>query len=166
MVEPVADQNIAAQERDLVGLDHHQAGGKTGQSAIPCGRPVEAPREQPQREGEEGQALDLGDVLNAPCRGRAEGKSDRRDNACAGMPPFVPAESLDGDAAEAEQDQDKRIELPETRDFLEIGKQDGGRKQQGLRIGYLWDADERAGIPVGRLARMERIGQELELGLK
>ena len=102
MVEPIAEQNIAAQERNLIGLDRHQSGGKPRQCAVEYGRSVEPPRKQPQREGEKDEALNLSDMLNAPCRRRAEGECDGGDDACTGMPTPVLAEFLDGYTAKAE----------------------------------------------------------------
>ena len=71
-----------------------------------------------------------------------------------------------GEPAEREHGENVDVELAEARDPLEIGEDDGRREDQRLRVGDLRHADEAAGIPERRLARVQGIGEKLELRLE
>src|SRR3990172_4733306 len=105
-------------------------------------------------------------MLDTPRRRRAECERDGGYGRARRGPSLVLTELEDGKAAEGEHREHVNIELPEAWDFFEVGEDDGRREDQGLRVGDLRHADEAARIPEWRLARVQRVGEKLELFLE
>jgi hypothetical protein len=66
LVDRVTGKNITRKQRNLPGLDDHNATGKTGQNPVQHGLPFERAGQKPEAEHGKGERLDLLDVLNTP----------------------------------------------------------------------------------------------------
>ena len=109
------DQHIAAEHRDLVRFQHHQPGGQPGADARPGRIALQHPRRQPEGNGEEGQALDLPDMLYAPGGGGAESEDQRRQQPARGVPAAIPEEHENGEAGHQQMQQHERVHHAEAR---------------------------------------------------
>jgi hypothetical protein len=161
-----ADQEQRAEERNLVRLHQHQSGRDAGKQAIEQRRAIERAREQPQRDCKEHQALDLPDVLDAPRGRRAECEGERRHDAAGRMPAAIAKEHQHREPRAGEQRQHGDIERMEARMRRQQREQNHRREDQRLRIGDLRHAAEHVRRPERRLALMDRVGEELQLGLE
>ena len=166
MVGHVADQEQRTEKRHLIRLHHHQAGRDAGEQPVDERDAVERTRDQPQRDREEHEALDLSDMLDAPRRGSAERKGERRHDAAGRVPAAIAEEHQHRDAAEREHAKHRHIEGMKARMRRQQREQDDRRKDQRLRIGDLRHAAEDIRRPERRLARWMRVGEELEFGLE
>ena len=166
VIDDEADKEQRRQERHLIRLHQHQPGRDAGREPVAQRGAIERAREQPQRDREEHEALDLPDVLDAPRRRGAEREGERRHDAARRMPAAVAEEHQHREPAEREQRQHRHVERMEARVRREQRQQHHRREDQRLRIGDLRDAAEHVGRPERRLALMDGVGEELQLGLE
>ena len=126
MSDDDAREHVAAEQGDLIRFDDHGADRETGKHAVNERRAVECAHHQPEGYREEGVALHLADVLDAPSGRSAESEDDGGNQSAGGMPATVTTQREDCQSAAAEQQQDVDVEIAETRDRLEPGQDIGG----------------------------------------
>ena len=115
MIRDEAGQEQRAEERDLIRLHDHQARRNTGGKSIAGRRAVERAREQPERNRQEYEALDLADMLDAPRRGSAEHEGKRCNDTARRMPAAVVEEHQHRKPRLRQQQQHRNIERMEAR---------------------------------------------------
>ena len=166
VVDHEADEVQRRQIRHLVRLHQHQRARDACGKAVTHRGAIERTREQGERDGEEHEALDLADVLDAPRRRGAEHETECRHDPARRMPAAVAEVHQHRDAGEREQHQHCDVERVKARMRREQRQQRERREDQRLRIGDLRNAAEHVGRPERRLALMDRVGEELQLGLE
>ena len=114
-MDHVSDENEPGDIGDLIRLDDHQAHGHTGADAPTVRLTVDGPRKKPKREREEGEGLNLSDVLHTPCGRGAESERQRGDDRTRRVPAAIAEEKHDGEAAEREQAERIAVDEPEAR---------------------------------------------------
>ena len=140
--------------------------GNARQEPVANALAFESALKEPESQHEEGERLDLLDMLDPP-DGRSTKGGGKRGHDCARrMPAAIPEKHEDGEARERQKREAIKIELPKAWGGLQVGKQERRRKDQRLRIGDLRRSSEHIMGPEGRLARMQRICQKLKLRLK
>ncbi len=167
MPEHKACQHIDREQRHLIAAEHDQGGEHTSARTGPPRRALERARQQPQRQRQEHQALDLADVLDARCCRAAERERQRRHQRAADMPAAVAEEQDHAGAAGVEQHEHQNVGEPRAwvRNEQRHNEMEGGEDQR-LRIGDLRPAGKDVRRPERRLAGRERAGEECKLRIE
>ncbi len=165
--EPEGDQEIEAEQRDLVAPERDQRGNEPGGGAVGDRATRQRAVEAQKRDGQIGQAQHLADVLDAPGHRRAVGERQRRHEPAHPVPALVAEPQHQRRAAEEHDRHHGGVRRPQAGIGREQGERKKGRgEDHRLRVGDLRMAAEDEGCPEGRLPGGQALRQELDLRLE